>query len=285
MHSLRAFAKLNLGLHVLRRRRDGYHDLATVFLPISWADTVTVAPAESLKMTCSDESLPVDDTNLVIKAARRLASAYDVKQGALVHLEKILPAGAGLGGGSSDAAATLRLLCRLWQLNASRPILQQLALDLGSDVPFFLYGRPAYASGRGELIRPMPDYTIPFALVVVAPSIHVSTAWAFSQIAPSDSGRPDLEAVVRSNDLERWRRELVNDFERPLMLVKPRLQKIKQLLVECGAGFVSMTGSGSAIYGAFESIFQASAARDAALEAGCKVWMEQAQTRSNLTID
>lgn len=278
MHSLRAFAKLNLGLHVLRRRSDGFHDLATVFLPIGWADTLTVAPAGSLKMTCSDDRLPVDDSNLVVKAAKRLAFAFGIERGALMHLEKILPAGAGLGGGSSDAAATLNLLCRLWELNASHEQLRELALDLGSDVPFFLHGRPAYAGGRGELLRPMLDYTMPYTIAVVAPDVHISTAWAFSQIAPSDSGRPDLEAVVRSNDLERWRRELINDFEGPIMRATPRLETLKQLLLECGAGYTSMTGSGSAIYGAFESVAQACAARDAALESGCMVWIEHAQS-------
>lgn len=276
MHSVRACAKLNLGLQVLRRREDGFHDLATVFHPIGWADTISALPSERLTLSCSDESLPVDDSNLVMKAARRLARAHEVRQGAALHLEKVLPMGAGIGGGSSDAAATLRVLCAMWKLGYSRIRLQAIALELGSDVPFFLHGRVAYATGRGEILRPMPDYVMPYTLVIAAPPVHVSTAWAFGRISPANRGRPDLEAAVRSNDLERWRRELVNDFERPVMSAKPMIKDLHQHISDCGAGYVSLTGSGSAVFGAFESRIDAAAAREAAEQLGCRTWIEPA---------
>ena len=270
-----ATAKLNLGLQVLRRRTDGFHDLSTIFYPIGWADTLKAEPADHLQMTCTEATLSADESNLVMRAAGRLAQAFGVRSGALLHLEKVLPVGAGLGGGSSDAAAALRVLCDLWALSCTRRRLHQLALELGSDVPFFLYGRAAHASGRGEDLRPMSDYSMPFALVVAAPPIHVSTAWAFGQIRPSASERADLEAVVRSNDLDRWRRELINDFEHPVMSVWPLLKTIKRLLLEAGAGFASMTGSGSAMYGVFESESDAAAACGAARQAGCRTWIER----------
>jgi len=270
-----AMAKLNLGLHILRRRPDGFHDLSTIFYPIGWADVLEAQPAEHLQMTCTEDSLPADESNLVMQAARHLAQTFGVRTGALVHLEKVLPMGAGLGGGSSDAAATLRVLCRLWALRCSRRRLRRIALELGSDVPFFLYGRAALASGRGEELHPMADYAMPFTLVVAAPPVHVSTAWAFGQIRPTAHERPDLEEVVRSNDLDRWHRELTNDFERPVMSVRPLLKAIKRLLIDTGAGFASMTGSGSALYGVFESECDAIAACDAARQAGCRTWIER----------
>lgn len=279
MHTATASAKLNLGLHVLCRRTDGYHDLSTVFYPIGWADILTAVPAEHLTMTCTDDTLPADESNLVMKAARRLALKCGVKQGVELHLEKILPTGAGLGGGSSDAAAALRLLCNLWELEYSRDCLQEVALALGSDVPFFLYGRAAYATGRGERICPMPDYAMPFTLVVAAPPIYISTAWAFRQVEPVDTVRPDLLAAVRSNDLDRWRRELVNDFEQPVMKAWPELKAVREQLLDSGAGFVSMSGSGSAVYGVFESEHHAAAACEAVQQFGCSTWIEPASSK------
>ena len=276
MHSVRACAKLNLGLQVLRRREDEFHDLATVFHPIGWADTITASPSDRLTLSCTDEALPVDDSNLVMKAARRLAQANEVRQGVALHLEKVLPMGAGIGGGSSDAAATLRVLCAMWALDCNTEQLRAIALELGSDVPFFLHGRAAYATGRGEVLRPMPDYVMPYTLVIAAPPVHVSTAWAFGRINPANRGRPDLEAAVRSNDLERWRRELVNDFEQPVMSAKPMIRTVHQHILDCGAGFVSLTGSGSAVYGAFESQDDAAAAREASEQLGCRTWIEPA---------
>ena len=227
-------------------------------------------------MTCTDDTLPVDESNLVMRAARRLALEFGVEQGAELHLEKTLPTDAGLGGGSSDAAAALRLLCNLWELDCSRDCLQEIALALGSDVPFFLYGRAAHATGRGERLCPMPDYSMPFTLVVAVPPVHVSTAWAFRQVEPVDTGRSDLLAVVRSNDLSRWRREMVNDFEGPIMKAWPEIKAVKEQLLDAGAGFASMSGSGSAIYGAFESERQAAEAFDALQQSGCSTWIEPA---------
>ena len=265
-------AKLNLGLHVLRKRPDGYHDLETVFLRIPWADTLTARPAEQITLTCSDSSLTTDETNLVMKAALALAEACGVAQGAALHLEKRLPHGAGLGGGSSDAAATLRLLADLWKLDVPEVTLHRLALALGSDVPFFLGAAAAHATGRGEVLTLLPDYRLLFQLVVVVPPVRVSTASAFARIRPHDAHRPDLRALVTSNDLARWRTHLVNDFEAPIFETYPLIRTVKESLLEAGAGYAAMSGSGSAVFGVFEAEQQARAAAERARQAGHQVW-------------
>lgn len=271
-------AKINLGLHVLRKRSDGFHDLETVFLRLAWADEITYRPAPGITLTCSDAALTTDESNLVMKAARLLTDETGVETGAALHLDKHLPYGAGLGGGSSDAAATLRLLADAWDLDVSETTLHRLALALGSDVPFFLGPDAAYATGRGEILTPLldpttgEDYTCPFPLVVVMPDVHVSTAEAYRGVQPNDANRPDLCAVVTSNDLERWERELVNDFEPSVFAAHPSVGALKQSLLDAGAGYVSMSGSGSAVFGVFDDKAKATAAAEAARLNGLRVW-------------
>lgn len=277
MLSESAPAKLNLGLHVLRRRPDGFHDLDTVFLPVGWADRLTAEPAAGLSLATTDPALPTGDGNLVVRAAHALADHAGVDAGARLWLDKRVPYGAGLGGGSSDAAAALRLLARLWGLDVPRPALERLALGLGSDVPFFLDGRPARATGRGERLEPLVDeggglYRCPFWLVVAVPPVHVGTAEAYGLVTPHDGGRPDLADAVRSNSLGRWRAELVNDFQNPVEAAHPEIADVRRALVAGGAGYASLSGSGSAVFGAFEG---EAAARSAARGvAGCRVWVE-----------
>ncbi len=261
----RAPAKINLGLHVLRRRPDGYHDVETVLHRLDWADTITAQPAETLSMTCSDPSLPTDEDNLCLQAAQRLAEACDVTSGARLHLEKRVPYGSGLGGGSSDAAATLRLLTRLWTLDPPQALLHEVACDIGSDVPFFLYDTPAaYATGRGDDLTPIYEegnpYCLPFSILVAVPSVDISTPDAYAQVTPSEGGRPGLPDLVRSNDLTRWRSTLVNDFEQPIAEDYPKVDAARRWLDEAGADYVSLSGSGGAVYGVFVSGEQAEAA-------------------------
>ena len=272
MPSTFAPAKLNLGLHVLRRRADGFHDLSTVFCPIEWSDVLHVRPGDIVSLTCTDTSLPLDERNLVIRATTALSRAFGIEAGAALHLEKVLPAGAGLGGGSSDAAAALRLLCDYWNIECEADMLHTLALEVGSDVPFFLNPKLAHATGRGEILNPLKAYTMPFALVVVVPSVHVSTAWAFKQVTPRTDGRADLKSVVKSNDLELWRRELSNDFEPCIFRNWPVIRDARDMLLRAGAGYAALTGTGSAVYGVFEGSASAKAAAQEAEEAGLKVW-------------
>ncbi|MGB3542066.1 4-(cytidine 5'-diphospho)-2-C-methyl-D-erythritol kinase [Rubrivirga sp.] len=266
-------AKVNLGLHVLRRRDDGFHDLATVFLPIGWADTLTAELSSRVTLATSDPALPTDESNLVVRAALALRSWAGLEVGAQFHLDKRVPYGAGLGGGSSDAAAALRLLADLWDLEVPPADLARLALDLGSDVPFFLESEPSIGLGRGERLRALEGYACPFWLVVAVPPVHVSTAEAFTGVVPRSDGRPDLAAAVVSNDLERWREEVTNDFQPPVEAAHPVIADVRRALEDRGAGWAALSGTGSAVVGAFED--GADARRVASsLEDGCRVWLE-----------
>ena len=258
-------AKINLGLHVLRERPDGDHDIETVLHQIDWADTITAAPADTLSLACSDPALPTDDDNLCLQAAHRLRDAFDVAAGADLHLEKRVPYGAGLGSGSSDAAATLRLLSRLWDLDPSPEQLRNIGSEIGADVPFFLMDTPAaYATGRGDTLSPLSSdgegYRLPFPILVAAPPVEVSTPWAYAQVTPNDADRPNLRRVVCSNDLARWQSKLTNDFEAPVAAAEPSVKSVRDALRDTSAAYVSLSGSGSAVYGIFET---AEAAREA----------------------
>lgn len=271
-------AKINLGLHVLRKRRDGYHDLETVFLRVPWSDRVTATPDASLSLTVSDPALPTDDCNLCIKAAQALQKACGIATGAALHLEKHLPYGAGLGGGSSDAATTMRLLVAMWGLSLSEQRLQAIGAGLGSDVPFFLGPPAAYATGRGEVLEPLTDetgtkpYRCPFPLVIVVPPVHVATPEAYRWVRPHAEGRVDLRSVVASNDLTRWRAELVNDFEEPVAAAYPAVQEALHVLRSAGAGYAALSGSGGAVFGVFADEASARTAAQSAQRPGYRVW-------------
>jgi 4-diphosphocytidyl-2-C-methyl-D-erythritol kinase len=281
--TVQAPAKVNLGLHVFRRRADGYHDVETVMLPIGWADALTAAPAERLSLTCSDPTLPTDDGNLVVRAAKALAAWGGIAPEAALLLDKRVPYGAGLGSGSSDAAHTLRLLAGLWGLRISEGELHALAAGLGSDVPFFLLGEAALATGRGDVLAPLrgadgTPYHLPFALVVAVPPVHVATAEAYRLVTPHDHGRPDLAALVRSNDLDRWRRALVNDFEASVLARHPEVAAAKAVLLGEGAGYAALSGSGAAVFGVFEDAAAAERAVGMLRSEGCRVWGDQPTT-------
>ncbi len=272
-------AKLNLGLRVLRKRPDGFHDLETTFLPLAWADHLTADHGAALSLACSDPALPTDADNLVLKAAHALAGWAGIAPRAALTLEKRLPYGAGLGGGSSDAAAALRLLADLWTLDVPRAALHDLAASLGSDVPFFLVGAPALATGRGERLAPLlradgTPWRCPFALVVAVPAVHVPTAEAYGLVVPNDRPRPDLRAAVLSDDFARWRREISNDFEAPIAARHAPVAEALQTLRESGAGYAAMSGSGSAVFGVFEDAGAAASAAERLAAAGCRTWTE-----------
>lgn len=252
---MKSYAKINWSLRVTGKRADGFHDLETVFQTISLHDELTFRPAEGLSLTCDDPTIPVDDSNLVLRAAR-LVGAADVA----IDLRKRIPAGGGLGGGSSNAATTLLTL------GADRDDLPDLALSLGSDVPFFLLGGTAYATGRGEVLTPMPDRSgIP--LLLVLPEERVLTKDAFGRVR---SYSPPLGIDAYTSGFEAF----TNDFEEPVFALIPRLRAFKQRLYEAGAKWASMTGSGSTLVGAFES----DAARDRAAATFVDVRVERVMT-------
>jgi 4-diphosphocytidyl-2-C-methyl-D-erythritol kinase len=212
-----------------------------------------------------------------MKAAMGLAQAAGVDHGAALYLEKRVPYGAGLGGGSSDAATVLRLLDRHWGLAYPDARLREIAATLGADVPFFLGPPAAYGTGRGDRLDPLhaPDgspYAFPFTLVVVVPPVAVSTADAYRRVRPDADHRPDLRALVASNDLARWRQHLVNDFEPSVCAAYPVIFDAKSRLLDAGAGYAALSGSGSAVIGVFEEAALAEAAAKSARQAGFFVW-------------
>jgi len=253
-----AYAKINWSLRITGKRADGFHDLETLFQTISLHDTLTFEDSDHLKLTCDDPTIPVDERNLVVRAAGNAKVA--------ITLHKEIPAGGGLGGGSSDAAATLIAL--------GRPS-SEIALSLGSDVPFFLTGGTAYATGRGEILTPLPRVSgIPLLLLI--PEERVSTARAFGMLRTFSPplGINRYRAMI-DDDLLSHATELTNDFEEPIFATLPSLRTLKTKLYEAGAAWAAMSGSGSTIVGAFRN----AADRDAARERFNNVRAVAAETR------
>lgn len=251
MTEARAYAKINWSLRIIGKRADGYHDLETVFQTISLHDTLVFREANRLTLTCDDPSIPADESNLVVRAARALGKT------AAIELRKRIPAGGGLGGGSSDAAATLRVL------GGDRDDLPAIALSLGSDVPFFLLGGTAYATGRGETLTPLPS--IQASLLLILPRERVLTRDAFARVTRYSQPL----GIDAYRDFTNFR----NDFEEPLFAVLPQLRGYKERLYEAGALWAGMSGSGSTLVGAFAN----AAARDAAAAGFGEVRVESAE--------
>ncbi len=259
-------AKLNLGLHVLRKRADGYHDIETVFLPIGWSDVITVRDAQTHSFTCSDPSLPVDESNLCVAARISFEREFGESPPVHIHLDKRLPAGSGLGGGSANAAGVLRLLSKA-SGKEDEQRLEKVARSLGADVPFFLHNRPCVGVGKGDELAALrqsngADYRCPFVFLVAVPELSISSADAYRLVAPSQEDRPDLESLVRGNDIRAWRDHLVNDFEAPIFSAFPQLARLKGTLYGAGAEYASLSGSGAAVFGVFPTHEAATAAAE-----------------------
>lgn len=253
--AMRAFAKINIGLRILRKRPDGYHDLETVFYEVEPFDEIVFSPSSKLELTTDHPALSVDETNLCLRAARLLQQEMNVTSGVRIHLKKRIPMGAGLGGGSSNAAAVLVGLSTFWNLTLSDEKLHHFAAQLGSDVPFFLRGKCAYATGRGEVLQPV-ELSIPYWILVVTPPLHVSTAWAYQSLALQTACEP-IQLHKRLADVllnpALLSAEILNDFERPVFAAYPDIEKLKTHLKISGAVFALMSGSGSSVFGFFTS--------------------------------
>jgi 4-diphosphocytidyl-2-C-methyl-D-erythritol kinase len=260
--SLRALAKINLDLRVLHPRPDQYHELRTIFQTISLADTIEVefAPARQTAIQINED--PAIPDNLVVRAANLVLQAMQITARVEFQLRKRIPMGAGLGGGSSDAAAVLLALPVLAGRPLELPRLMQLAAELGSDVPFFLLGGAAVAVGRGTELYPLPDLPAQRGLLV-APQVHVSTAAAYRALTPRLTTESQQNKIV-SFQSQVWsglpagpgatkQQSFVNDFETVVFEQFPQLASIKRKLVKLGASPAMMTGSGSALFGLFPS--------------------------------
>lgn len=252
-------AKINLGLNIVSKRPDGYHNLETVFYPIPLTDALEIKymdekfPSESpcdLKITGNDIDCNEED-NLVIKAYQLLAADFQLPR-VHAHLVKRIPTQAGLGGGSSDAAYMIRLLDERFRLNIGIPEMERYAAKLGADCAFFITADPSYAEGIGDVLMPVD---VPGAglgghyLAVVKPSVAVSTRDAYAAIVPKTPAKCCRDIVRQP--IETWKDELVNDFEAPIFAMHPELAAIKQNLYDAGAVYAAMSGSGSALFGIF----------------------------------
>jgi 4-diphosphocytidyl-2-C-methyl-D-erythritol kinase len=251
---IRSFAKINLALAVLGKRPDGYHNIQTVFQTISLHDELEFHLSDRLELEC--ENLPgvPREENLIWKAAKILSAAMPAKRGAAIILKKKIPSGAGLGGGSGNAAATLLGLCRLWQIGHSEINLESLAAELGSDVPFFLSGGTSMGSGRGEKIDPLPDPPTQH-LAVIFPGVQVPTAGAYRSL------NLGLTSATEDNRIYRFCGQLksdqsflagiFNDFEASILPAYPPILQAKDFLRQQGAAATLLSGSGSAVFGFF----------------------------------
>jgi 4-diphosphocytidyl-2-C-methyl-D-erythritol kinase len=249
-----AYAKINIGLFVEEKRPDGYHNLLTVFHRVDLADTIRFSSAEEILVESDDPAAPGDATNLCHRAATALKAFAGVQAGVRIELRKKIPVGAGLGGGSSDAAAVLSHLPGFWGIAVDEAALRTIGLDLGSDVPYFLGSGSAVARGRGELLEYF-DLRIPYTILLCNPGIHVATGWAYTRVNPRPAPDKDLRGVILDGlrDPDRLSGALRNDFEPAVFAAHPEIAGLKSTMLDRGAVFASMSGSGSSVFGFFSS--------------------------------
>ena len=244
-------AKINFGLNIVAKRDDGFHNIETIFYPIGLHDILTFEKADSFSFSCNNKLIQGDRNNLVIKAIRWIEQYSGVALHLKVTLEKNIPIGAGLGGGSSNAANTLLAINELYDLHLEMVILNKFALQLGSDVPFFLNPVPSFATSRGEILSPI-SFKIDKPILLINPGIHISTKWAYKNIYPQAPGfsLSKLDNSVLQN-IPLLLKSVVNDFEEVVFASHPELNDIKTKMYELNAEFVLMSGSGSTIFGLF----------------------------------
>jgi len=257
--TLPAFAKINLTLRVLDKRADGYHDLDTIFQTVSLHDTIEMSPMDQphIILSCSDRSLSLGEANLVIRAARALRERFAPHQGARIHLEKRIPLQAGLGGGSSDAAVTLVGLATLWELSPTKEDLLAIASQLGADVSLFLFGGTARGTGIGDKVEPLADAPEEF-LLIVKPNANVNTSDAYKALDERSLTTHNSKTILSTSGAkEVFDRadfaSLTNDFEVVAFDLAPEIRRAKTALLKAGADAALLAGSGSAVFGIFDS--------------------------------
>jgi 4-diphosphocytidyl-2-C-methyl-D-erythritol kinase len=261
--SLPSFAKINWSLQILGRRPDGYHEVRTLLQTISLHDDLhfEIDDGGGISLSCDDPEIPTDDQNLIMRAASALKERFDVRAGVRVNLEKRIPLRAGLGGGSSNAAVSLLALTRLWNVKASAAQLLDIAATLGADVPFFLVGGCALATGIGATISPVPENADDVAhLIVITPNASISTAKAYSALSSTALTTSSNDPILSSSHSEAKKRDsqpwllhtpLKNDFESVIFDIEPEIRRTKETLLQAGALDALLAGSGSSVFGIF----------------------------------
>lgn len=249
-------AKINIGLSIIRRREDGFHDLESLFYPVGMSDILefisepTSSDPAGYRFKNSGILLtdPVEK-NLCIQAYRLVKKQYAIPS-LQIHLHKVIPPGSGLGGGSSNGAFMIRMLSKAFGLGMSEEKMEEMAAELGSDCPFFIRNQPAFATGRGENLLPVEPFLSGYHLVVVHPGIPIKTSEAYSRVTPSGMGTGLFDAIRLP--IHEWKYTIRNDFEEQILLDHPEIGKLKELLYRSGALYSSLSGSGSAVYGIFD---------------------------------
>jgi len=246
-------AKINIGLRIVSRREDGFHNIETIFYPVMLNDALEFvsedsgSDSDSLTVTGFATDCRMQD-NLVIRAVNMLRKSFNITA-LQVHLHKAIPSGAGLGGGSADGAFMIRYLNRYYRLGMCNNTMKEIALELGSDCPFFIDNIPSYATGRGEILSPLKPLLKGYHIMIVNPQIKINTGEAYNRSTPSAPGNK-LEELY-SRPLSEWRNSIVNDFEPLVFDLWPEIERIRDRLYDEGAIYASMSGSGSSVYGIF----------------------------------
>jgi len=272
--SLKAPAKINLYLRVMSKREDGYHNIESLMQAVDIYDEITLEKSDTIELICNDPSLPVDESNLAIKAATKLQNRLYFP-GVKIHLIKNIPSGAGLGGGSSDAAFVLRGLLKLYNLNLSMSELFEIGVSVGSDVPFFLSRGQAIVRGKGEIVEPVV-LPLTYSIVVAYPPFSISTPEMFSMVKLNLTNEEIYSLLPKKIDVSRLMRscsEFRNDLEQIAISKYPDLSDLKRSLLGTGAFFVSMTGSGSSLFGLFPGGTGFAGKFDLLKERGCKIFI------------
>lgn len=245
-------AKINIGLNVVSKRQDGYHNLETIFYPVSLSDALEIVPAKSLDFTATGIKIDGNPSdNLVLKAYHLIRTDFDIPP-VKIHLDKKIPFGAGLGGGSSDAANTLLGLDKLFNLQLSDRALHSYAAKIGADCPFFIKNEATYASGIGDQFEPVNLDLSDYKMVIAKPNLSVNTIEAYRSIIPQKSDF-DLRQIT-SVKVEEWRNIIKNDFEESVFSIFPEIENLKNAFYDLGALYASMSGSGSAVYAIFRHL-------------------------------
>ena len=264
-------AKLNLGLYVTARRPDGFHTLESVFVPLPWTDALELLPApagHATSLTLTGRPIPgAPATNLCVRAYELLQADYPQLPPAQLYLHKVVPIGAGLGGGSADAAFALKAANELFGLNLSTETLEGYARQLGSDCAFFIRNKPVLAVERGDVFEEIDLHLAGAGCVVVYPNLHIGTAEAYARIVPQRPAQALREALAQP--MATWRDTVRNDFEAALTPAHPVLATVKRQLYDAGATYASLSGSGSAVYGLWEAPAEV---QPVAWPAGFTVW-------------
>ena len=276
---VRSYAKINWTLDVLYRRQDGYHEIRTIYQSVSLFDRLEITRStRDISVNCDDERVPCDESNLVHKAADSLKQATGTRAGAKIQIEKHIPVAGGLGGGSSNAAAALMGLSRLWELDVGFDVLYGIASNIGSDVPFFLVGGTALGTGRGEEIYPLAAVRSD-CLLLANPGTTVATASAYqglSRLTTGDSTRIIPFTLLAANGIRKLPLEVQNDLEQSVLVTHPEIDEMKRRLMALGAKQAVMSGSGATVFGVFENSAEVRSAQRDLKSRG--IWCEHVVT-------